>query len=211
MIGKVEIRSTEGPGRDPTLGLRPGRVNPKRQITERGAVLSECGKYRYRLWRRWTNELALLNFIMLNPSTADLTQDDPTIRKCMGFAEVLGFGGIVVTNLFAFRATQPRDLFAAVGADLAGYDRAVGAENDNHLIECVAESGLTICGWGSCHPVVAVRGHEVRVMIATRYGGYPLAGLYALRTNRDGEPAHPLYLPYTCRPERLTDLLPKED
>ena len=82
------------------------------QLTEAGALLSSCGTYRYRLWRYWHTEREPLIFIMLNPSTADAMQDDPTIRKCIGFAKRLGFGGIEVVNLFAYRATDPRDLRA---------------------------------------------------------------------------------------------------
>ncbi len=76
------------------------------------AVISDCGRYRYRLTRRW-GDGPLLSFIMLNPSTADAEVDDPTIRRCMGFARRDGYGGIVVGNLYAFRTTKPKALFAA--------------------------------------------------------------------------------------------------
>ena len=77
------------------------------------ARLSDDRRYRYLLVRRWDNTLPDATFVMLNPSTADERDDDPTIRKCIGFAKRWGCGGIKVVNLYAFRATNPRDCFAA--------------------------------------------------------------------------------------------------
>jgi hypothetical protein len=81
---------------------------------DRGATLSDCGRYRYRLWRRWADGPTVL-FVMLNPSTADADVDDPTIRRCIGFARSWGAGALEVVNLYAWRATQPAELKAAVG------------------------------------------------------------------------------------------------
>lgn len=88
------------------------------------AGISECGTYRYWLCREWSPGLDSLVWLMLNPSTADATQDDPTIRRCMGFARRWGYGGITVVNLYAYRATNPRDLLTAADP--------VGPENDRY-------------------------------------------------------------------------------
>lgn len=77
---------------------------------DKGAIISGCGKYRYSLWRTWDKKLPKVMFIMLNPSTADAYEDDPTIRRCINFAKSWGYGGIVVGNLFAYRATNPKKL-----------------------------------------------------------------------------------------------------
>ncbi len=77
-----------------------------------GAELSPCKAYRYALWRRWSDAPPVL-FVMLNPSTADESQDDPTIRRCISFAKQWGHGGIIVGNLFAFRSPYPNDLQTA--------------------------------------------------------------------------------------------------
>lgn len=151
---------------------------------ERGAVLSKCGLYRYRLWRTWDADLAPLIFVMLNPSTADAEQDDATIRKCIGFAARNGFGGIVAVNLFAYRATEPSDLKAA------GY--LIGPENDDHIAEVVATPGATIiCAWGS-NARGMQRVHDVLAIIALWAGKPPMA----LKLSADGVPWHPLMPSY---------------
>ena len=80
---------------------------------ERSANFSRCRRYRYALWRRWAPGDDYVLLVGLNPSTADHRRDDPTIRRCIGFARDWGYSGLCVANLFAFRATYPRDLFAA--------------------------------------------------------------------------------------------------
>jgi hypothetical protein len=76
----------------------------------RGALLSECGQYRYRLWRLWDALAPVMVWVLLNPSTADADTDDPTVRKCVGFARAHRYGGVVLVNLFAWRATDPKQL-----------------------------------------------------------------------------------------------------
>lgn len=152
-----------------------------------GALLSECGKFRYRLWRRWDAELQPLGFVMLNPSTADATDDDQTIRKCVGFAKRLGYGAIEVVNLYAYRATKPKDLRAA------GYP--VGPDNDTHIEWVAAHTGgKMICAWGSNAKGLA-RPDEVLKSLRA-WGVAPLA----LQINDGGIPAHPVMLPYACVP-----------
>jgi hypothetical protein len=158
------------------------------------AIISACGLFRYHLTRTWDEALRPLPFIMLNPSTADASEDDPTIRKCIGFAKRLGFGGIEVFNLFAFRATDPRELRAS------GFP--IGFDNTRLMTTRLFELGLqergyVVCAWGAnarnlCYPKDLVC-------------HLSLSGvrLRALRLLEDGTPAHPLMLPYSCKPVPL--------
>ena len=77
---------------------------------DKGAIISDCGKYRYALWRIWDGNKDFCMFVMHNPSTADANEDDPTIRRCIGFAKSWGYGGIYIGNLSPFRATNPKDM-----------------------------------------------------------------------------------------------------
>lgn len=105
-----------------------------------GASLSSDGRYRYELTRRWDNSTSTVTYVMLNPSTADASVDDPTIRRCIGFAQSHGFGGLRVLNLYAFRATQPKDMFRAIDP--------VGPENDTYLGNL--DTGSTVvAAWGA--------------------------------------------------------------
>ncbi len=153
------------------------------------AVLSACGAYRYRLGRRWGRE-APLCFVMLNPSTADDNADDPTIRKCIGFAMRLGFGSIDVVNLFAYRATDPRELRRA------GFQ--IGPHNDGWIDIAVRETrrlgGEVVCAWGA-HARGLARPAQVLDRIIRHAGVQPMV----LERCADGTPSHPLMLPYTCR------------
>lgn len=144
--------------------------------TESWAVISDCGRYRYELGRRWADG-PLLEWIMLNPSTADADADDPTIRRCIGFARQWGFNGIRVTNLFAYRATRPDELCNP-------YRNPHGPLNHEYL---AAERGpITVCAWGS-HRVI-----EARANIDQITGR---SALMCLGYNKDGQPKHPLYVP----------------
>lgn len=149
------------------------------------AILSDCGTFRYWLTRDWEPSLPRATFIMLNPSTADAQQDDPTIRKCFGFCQRLGFGGFIVVNLYAFRATKPKDLKQA--------SYPVGPDNDAHIHTAVNNfTDTVICAWGSNAKGLA-RPVEVLAMLKS-WGKKP----QALQINAGGIPAHPLMLPYTC-------------
>ncbi len=161
-----------------------------------GAIPSVYGPYRYALWRRWDEGKPTVLFIMLNPSTADAERDDPTIRRCIGFAKSWGCGGVLVGNLFAWRATKPRDLKAdgAAGKDI------VGAGNDEALEYMAKRSKLVVAAWGN-HGTFQCRGDEVR----QRFGGQ----LHCLRLNKTCEPAHPLTLPKHLKPHPLSEHGPK--
>lgn len=151
-----------------------------------GAVISSCGTYRYELFRRWAAGPQLA-WIMLNPSTADATVDDPTIRRCIGFARAWGYGAIVVWNLFALRATDPRDL--------GQHPDPVGPANDLTLLNGVRRRELTICAWGA-HGSFLGRGQTVRQLIA-REG----LRVHHLGLTKSGHPRHPLYLPGSTTPQ----------
>lgn len=155
---------------------------PEGEISK-SAIISSCGKYRYRLMRQWA-PLPLLPFIMLNPSTADADVDDPTIRRCMGFARRAGLGGITVSNLFAYRATQPSELKTA--------PFTFGPDNYHWLrdfVENALVSNLAIvCAWGSSE--YAAGGYRAVTELMKSEGS---RGVCLGRT-KDGSPRHPLYV-----------------
>jgi len=110
-------------------------------VMERTATLSPCGTYRYRLGRRWSAGGEVLLFVMLNPSTADADVDDATIRRCIKFAQAHGFNALEVVNLFAYRATDPKDLRRA------GWP--AGPDNDAHIAEAATAAAAVCLAWGS--------------------------------------------------------------
>jgi hypothetical protein len=145
------------------------------------ACFSRCGTYRYALWRRWAAGPQVL-FVMLNPSTADKQRDDPTIRRCIGFAARWGYGAVAVGNLFAFRTPSPDVLRQAA--------HPVGRANDRWLERLAAESSRLIAAWGNDGALLG-RDAQVREL---------LGPLYALALTRRGQPRHPLYLPGRAEP-----------
>lgn len=159
------------------------------QLNEHGAVISECGRWRYELTRKW-DEAVDLHFIMLNPSTADADIDDPTIRKCIGFARIGGFGGIRIVNLFAHRATNPKELLTC------DYSLAVGPENDAHIRKIPARSTI-VAAWGSFpydHNALYRRIDEVKMLTAG--GGMRWTCVKKSGVNPVVRPWHPLYVKY---------------
>lgn len=146
------------------------------------AVVSDCGRYRYLLTRGW-GEGPRLAIVMLNPSTADASVDDPTIRRCMAFAWRDGYAGIEVANLYALRATRPSALETASDPE--------GPDNFKHL-EAMAQrhAGRKIlCAWGASQYAAPehVRG------VFNLLGGYE-AELCCLGETAKGAPRHPLYV-----------------
>lgn len=150
------------------------------------ATISGCGKYRYDLWRRWDDGLKAVNFVMLNPSVADASIDDPTVRRCVDFAKRWGYGSIVVTNLFAYRATDPFELYHC--------EDPIGPLNDEFLDRSAADAGLVVAAWGALgvmngrFPVVLRRLREAGIVP------------HCLKRNNGGSPGHPLYLPANSFP-----------
>lgn len=150
----------------------------------KAAEISPCGQYRYWLLRVWDRSLKTLPIVMLNPSTADASKDDPTIRRCMAFAAREGFGGIRVVNLFAFRATSPDDMKAA--------SDPFGPEGSAVLGEIFMVAGMTdtpvLAAWG------AHGDHRGRAeMIRLSAKGWN-ARMICLGTTKGGHPRHPLYV-----------------
>lgn len=152
---------------------------------ESNAVISECGQYRYRLSRRW-DDGPTMAFVMLNPSTADAVDNDPTIERCVRRAKSLGFGELVVSNLFALRATDPGYLYV--------HPAPVGPGNDEAIIEVAKDADLVVCGWGT-HGSFEDRGEAVRKLLVAN-GVMP----QVLALNKDGSPRHPLYVGYAVKP-----------
>lgn len=150
-------------------------------LLESSAVFSDDGRYRYELVRRWgPGRLAL--WVMLNPSTADAEQDDPTIRRVIGFTKRWSLGdGIVVANLFALRSTDPAELLRA--------ENPVGPENVQSIRRRIRTSHVVIGAWGA-HPAVRMRGAPSLVRLAEDEG----RKVYCLGVTKAGEPRHPLYV-----------------
>ncbi len=151
--------------------------------SEPAAVFSPCRKYRYELWRRWSPG-PYVAFIGLNPSTADESLDDPTIRRCIGFAKAWGYGALCMLNLFSFRATDP--------AVMKTEEFPIGGhENDLALRSRAEGAGVVIAAWG-IHGVHQERDQAVRKLVAN---------LHCLGTTKDGHPRHPLYLKADSTPQ----------
>lgn len=145
-------------------------------------------RYRYELTRTWSNAPPWV-FAMLNPSKANAHIDDPTIRRCCGFAQAGEAGGIVAVNLHGWRATDPLDLALA--------DDPVGDQNEAFILAACTVPGRTVvAAWGA-HPAAARRGAVVTTMLTVAAG----VRLHCLGTTRDGHPRHPLYVPASTRLE----------
>jgi hypothetical protein len=151
-----------------------------------GATISPCGKYRTRLWRIWEDEKPRMLLIMLNPSSATATEDDPTIRRGIGFAKREGCGGLEVVNLYSYRTKSPKVLWDAARADVD-----IGGPNNRETILSMLRSvdGPIVCGWGTHGDVQ----DELETRILAARADKPLHHLGPL--NAGGTPKHPLYLP----------------
>lgn len=172
------------------MGVYPGGAKVARFSD---AHISEDGRYRYSLMRTWASG-RVLPFIMLNPSTADALVDDPTIRRCVAFAVDLGYSGIKVRNLFAYRTRSPQELLAA---HTDGVD-VVGPLNDSLLKEMLAHAQRNaipvIAGWGNALPPKVMKPR-----VDWLKGCYGSWALHSLGVTKAGHPRHPLYLPATAR------------
>ena len=150
------------------------------------AVYSECERYRYLLTRSWDASRPKALFIMLNPSTATEMQNDPTVERCERRARALGFGAFRVTNIFAFRATDPQVMRRQADP--------VGPGNDDAILQSLPWADQIICAWGS-HGVHLGRGAAVAMML--RASERPL---WHLGLTQGGAPKHPLYIGYHVQP-----------
>lgn len=143
---------------------------------KKDALISDCGQYRHWLSRIWDESKDMVMFIGLNPSTADAEVDDPTIRRCIDFAQRWGYGGLYMVNLFDYRATDPKDLLKA-STWMSSYCQ-------RHIDGCASRSALVVFAWGSFKKL---RGRDYGMSIR-----FPNAK--CLGKNKDGQPKHPLYL-----------------
>ena len=154
------------------------------------AILSSCERYRYLLERKVGLQERTALFIMLNPSTADAHQDDPTIRRCKAFAQRFHCGKLAVVNLFAYRATKP--------AVLLKHDEPIGPENNHHIRQAAEDArlsgGIVIAAWGA-HGGHRDRDKQVLALLDD-WDVQPMS----LAETAGGMPRHPLYLPYDCKP-----------
>lgn len=144
------------------------------QDDRRDAEFSEDGQYRYRLHRKWVDDRPVLGWIMLNPATADETNNDTTTSRCIKYADRWGFGKIVLGNLFALRSKDPEQLYE--------HDDPVGPKNDTWLHDIVDEVDQVVAAWGN-HGDLDYRGRRVAAMLDVQ--------LYALDVTQTGQPAHP--------------------
>ena len=148
-----------------------------------GADFSPNRLYRYGLYRIWDRALKPAMIIGLNPSTADERLNDPTVRRCLRLAKDLGYGGLIMTNAFAFRATNPKML--------KSIDDPVGPENDAWLLKLSQRARIVIAAWGN-HGAINGRGQQIRRL---------LPSLQHFGLTSRGEPKHPLYLPANMKPQ----------
>lgn len=156
---------------EPLFGVQPSA----------GATFSADGRYRYALERRWDVGPTLL-FIMLNPSTAGATDDDPTIRRCVGFAKRWGYAKLLVGNLYALRATDPVELLKA--------DDPIGPENDAALERLAGEvTRRAIVAWGTNCAIDPERVRRVYEILRAAN-----LQIDCLRRTANGSPGHPLYV-----------------
>lgn len=148
-------------------------------VLHSGAIFDMTGQYRYILWRAWSGDYPRIAFIMLNPNTADAQRDDPTIRRCIGFARAWGFGSLEVVNLFAYRTPDARVLSRIADP--------IGEDNDHFLVQAAARVRCIVVAWGTKG---ALLNRDQAVL-------YLLTGqdhLYCLGRTKDGYPRHPLYV-----------------
>lgn len=181
-----------------------------------GAIFSDDMKYRYRLWRCWDPARPRALFILLNPSTADSVNNDPTIerqqrrvmqwsrfglfrRNLLHIGEFKGFGAIEVVNACAWRSTDPAALYEV--------DDPIGDDNGEHIhdacTEAVKSGGIIVCGWGTHAAKLYFGKYTVDELL--RESLLDGLTLHALKLNSDGTPAHPLYLGYDLKPRRWAD------
>jgi hypothetical protein len=150
-------------------------------LTESSAVLSPCGLYRYSLTRTWNRRLKPAVWCLLNPSTADDTRNDPTVRRLIGFSAGWGYGGLILVNLFALRSTDPSALYS--------HPDPIGPDNGATLRNAAAINNEVIAAWG-IHGNCRSRG----LLVARALRAVPGCRVLCLGKTLDGSPKHPLRL-----------------
>jgi hypothetical protein len=145
---------------------------------ESGAIFDTTGLYRYTLWREWDGTRARVAIVMLNPSMANETQNDPTIRRCIAFARSWGYGSVEIVNLFAYRTPYPKELLNAT--------EPIGIENDKYVIQASNRSRRLVFAWGNWGYLRNRAGQVCNLLTK--------AESFCLGFTRTGQPRHPLYL-----------------
>jgi len=156
-------------------------------IIYKNATFSNCRTYRYSLSRIWDKKKKLVLFIGLNPSTADEKVDDPTIRRCVNYVQNWGYGGLMVVNLFAYRATAP--------SSLKKVKYPIGKDNDKYIMVLSKKADITVAAWGNNGKLYS-RDKQVFDLIPS---------LMCLKFNKSGQPAHPLYLSKNLKLTKFLD------
>lgn len=154
---------------------------------KKGAIISGCGKYRFKLWRIWDETKPTILWILHNPSTADDINDDPTIRRIFAFTREWGYGGLYVGNLFPFRATKPKEL-----KNLNDHDLYLNPENYQHIQEMYDKCDLKILAYG----------------VPFNKKGLPQdwdGEFHYLKLTKEGFPSHPLYLKSDLKPQKINN------
>lgn len=160
-------------------------------LIESNARFSPCWTWRYDLWRCWNPAGPTILWLLLNPSTADELNNDPTVERCERRSRAVGAGGYHVCNIFALRSTDPKGLYTAADP--------VGPENDEAIIATARAANRVICGWGN-HGRLHNRGREVLAMLREN-NIVP----YCLKVTGASEPGHPLYIGYSVQPRLLSE------
>ena len=160
-------------------------------FTKSSADFSPCKLYRYSLERWWSPfaQGRAACFCMLNPSTADQEKSDPTVARCIGFAQSWGFDGLIVTNIFAYRSTDP--------AGLTQIEDPIGPDNNEYIQKIAKQAAIVVCAWG-IHGALMDRGRQVIEMLTASE-----VELYCLGVTKAGQPRHPLYVKGSTKPERF--------
>lgn len=172
------------------VGAYCGDEGKGKKVEYRDATFSPCRRYRYTLTRRWLTGRGTIVFVMLNPSTADAEQDDLTIRRCIAYAKAWGYRKLIVLNIFALRATDPRELYRA--------SDPVGPDNYAAFRTALLRADRVICAWGN-HGTFRDQG-------ATAYHWIRQANHrpYALKLTKKGMPVHPRSQPRDIKPFPIT-------
>lgn len=183
MTSQMHLRGP-APDPDPVIAARPIGSDIETQDGPYGlatATFDPTRMYRYRLSRVWDPTAARVNFLMLNPSTADAFVLDRTVRHCVGYAQAWDAGALEVTNAYAFRATRPRDMKTAADP--------VGPGNDDAIVAAARAADLLVLAWGT-H--ATYRGREAHLLeLLAAIGARP----QRLAITKGGHPRHPLYVP----------------
>jgi hypothetical protein len=153
------------------------------------AVIDKSGRYRYSLIRSWDSNLDRVTFVMLNPSTADANTDDPTIRRCIGFAKSWEYGSLEVVNLFAYRATNPNELKNPA-------IEPTGSENYEYIKRAALKSRIIVLAWGTKGGLYGRNKDVLRFLDP--------CNTYCLGVTKEGHPKHPLYVAANCELKRFS-------